>query len=214
MALPRTLSFLRQGTGSQVLEVYLDPLCPFSAKIEKSLTANVIPHLSGGGKYDGKLSVIARLYPQPFHYMSAIVVEAMIVFGQLYPNLFWPYTTAIFDNQRTFFNVPANTLTPNTVRDQLSEIAVDVLEKNGKLGQGPKSQVFGQFRDKIDVKASSDGHINGGNDGTVDMKYLIKLGRQNAVHVTPTAFFDGLKDDSVSSSWGKEEWDKYLTAKL
>jgi hypothetical protein len=26
----------------------------------------------------------------------------------------------------------------------------------------------------------------------------------------PTALFDGLKDDSVSSSWGKDDWEKWL----
>jgi hypothetical protein len=42
----------------------------------------------------------------------------------------------------------------------------------------------------------------------------VKIGRQNGIHVTPTVLFDGLKEDSVSSSWGQEEWNKFLTAKL
>lgn len=41
-------------------------------------------------------------------------------------------------------------------------------------------------------------------------KSAVKIGRQNGIHVTPTALFDGLKEDSVSSSWGKEEWEKFL----
>lgn len=27
----------------------------------------------------------------------------------------------------------------------------------------------------------------------------------------PTALFDGLIDNSVSSSWGKDEWEKFLS---
>jgi hypothetical protein len=27
----------------------------------------------------------------------------------------------------------------------------------------------------------------------------------------PTVLFDGLKEDSVSSSWGKDEWEKFLS---
>jgi hypothetical protein len=28
--------------------------------------------------------------------------------------------------------------------------------------------------------------------------------------IQPTVLFDGLKEDSVSSSWGREEWEKFL----
>jgi hypothetical protein len=48
---------------------YLDPLCPFSAKITRSLTENVIPLLRGG-KYDGQLSLIPRIYPQPLYVLT------------------------------------------------------------------------------------------------------------------------------------------------
>lgn len=40
---------------------------------------------------------------------------------------------------------------------------------------------------------------------------IVKIGRQNSIHVTPTAVFDGLVENSVSSSWGKEDWEKFLT---
>jgi hypothetical protein len=124
-------------------------------------------------------------------------------------------------------------------------LALTVLEKEGKLPKGPKSQVFGELRDKLEVKRGSDGTSNGGNAATLGMKHLsrfsffmaispdqlisdiVKIGRQNGVHVTvsipyeglyeadlssqPTVLFDGLKEDSVSSSWGSSEWDKFLS---
>jgi hypothetical protein len=43
---------------------YIDILCPYSAKIFRSLTDNVIPLVSQGGKYAGKLSVVTWIYPQ------------------------------------------------------------------------------------------------------------------------------------------------------
>ena len=46
---------------------YLDPLCPFCAKISTSLTTNVLPLLEKGGEYDGQLSLTARLYAQPLY---------------------------------------------------------------------------------------------------------------------------------------------------
>jgi hypothetical protein len=36
-------------------------------------------------------------------------------------------------------------------------------------------------------------------------------GRQNGIHFTPTVLLNGLEDGSVSSSFGKEDWDKYLS---
>ncbi|WVQ83805.1 hypothetical protein IAT38_005949 [Cryptococcus sp. DSM 104549] len=205
MALPRSLTFLRQGVGSQALEVYLDPLCPFSAKITRSLTANVLPLISKGGKYDGKLHLIPRLYMQPFHYYGAFAIEALLVFGARYPSHFWAYLVEVFEHQSEYFNQPASEMTPSQARDKLVHLAVDVLESKGAV-EGPKSKVFGELRDALDNKGSP----NGGNEATDGVKHTLKIGRQNGVHVTPTVLFDGLKEDSVSSSWGKEEWEKFL----
>lgn len=44
--------------------------------------------------------------------------------------------------------------------------------------------------------------------------WLVKLGRQNGIHVTPTAVWDGLAASDVSSSWGEEEWGKFLEARV
>ncbi|OCF38885.1 hypothetical protein I317_07334 [Kwoniella heveanensis CBS 569] len=209
MALQPSLNFLRQGNGPNSLEIYLDALCPFSAKITRSLSENVLPLILKGGKYEGKLNLIARLYPQPFHYYAVFHTEALIVFGQLYPDLFWDYLTVIFDTQAEYFNQPSASLTPSEARDKLVHLAVDLLEKKGK-SNGPKSKVFGELRDKLEVKSSP----NGGNEATDGFKYGLKVGRQNGIQVTPTAVFNGLKEDAVSSSWGKEEWEKFLSEKL
>ena len=39
----------------------------------------------------------------------------------------------------------------------------------------------------------------------MSQKLQIKLGRQNGIHVTPTAVLDGLVDGSVSSSFGTDD---------
>ncbi|KAK4685881.1 hypothetical protein P7C73_g4254, partial [Tremellales sp. Uapishka_1] len=231
MAVPRSLSFLRIGTGAQGLEVYLDPLCPFSAKMTKSLTTNVLPLLSKGGKYDGQLSLIARIYPQPFHYLGSIHTEALLVFGAAYPGLFWTYLSAvrlapplchvhvrgiadvrsaqIMETQETYYNQKAAKLTIDEVRDQLVHLAIKTLEEEHAIS-GPTSKVYGDLRAKLEVTTSP----NGGNEATAGLKHTVKIGRQNGIHVTPTVLFDGLKEDSVSSSWGKDEWEKFLKEKL
>lgn len=49
---------------------------------------------------------------------------------------------------------------------------------------------------------------------TADLKLQVKLGRQNGIHVTPTVLLDGLVDGSVSSSFGAEEWGKWVEEKI
>lgn len=44
---------------------YLEPLCPFSAKMARSLAANVVPQITKGGKYEGQVQLIVRIYAQP-----------------------------------------------------------------------------------------------------------------------------------------------------
>lgn len=143
-----------------------------------------------------------------------------------------------------FKNGPSSDLTANQVRDKLTEIAMKVLEENKKLGSGPKSQAYGEFRSRL----TPDPKGNGGSEGFADFKHCstsiisflgcIMLVKALTVHsqnrstewypcdrklwdtekscnsqltVQPTVLFDGLKEDSVSSSWGKEEWERFLS---
>jgi hypothetical protein len=39
---------------------------------------------------------------------------------------------------------------------------------------------------------------------------LLQVGRQNSIHVTPTVLWNGLVDNSVSSSFGQKEWAEFL----
>jgi hypothetical protein len=58
-------------------------------------------------------------------------------------------------------------LTGNQVRDKLTDIALKVLEDNKRLGSGPKSKAFGEFRSRL----SPDPKGNGGNEGTEGFKH-------------------------------------------
>ncbi|KAJ7827685.1 hypothetical protein B0H14DRAFT_3873624 [Mycena olivaceomarginata] len=44
--------------------------------------------------------------------------------------------------------------------------------------------------------------------------YTIKFSRQNGIHVSPTALWDGLVANEISSSWGEQEWMDFLLAKV
>lgn len=55
---------------------------------------------------------------------------------------------------------------------------------------------------------------NSGNKVSNDLKWCIKLGRQNGIHVSPTVLIDGIRDDGVSSGWDLDQWKEYLKSKL
>lgn len=93
------------------------------------------------------------------------------MFGQTNPRLFWQYLLAVHSTGTTFYNRPAASLTLSSLRDKLVEIAVQVLDKNEAGGKGPKSKIFGELRDALEVKASD----NGGNEGTEGLKYSRQL---------------------------------------
>lgn len=85
------------------------------------------------------------------------------------------------EEQERWFDIPSKSLTSDQIRDQLSVVAGEVLEKRGV--KGPNSKLVGEVRDKLALK----GTPNGGTDATNDLKWFIKLGRQNAIHVTVSA---------------------------
>jgi hypothetical protein len=123
-----------------------------------------------------------------------IHTEALLVFGTHHPDLFWQYLLAVslparrgscqvYDTQREFFNVPSQEMTISQARDSLTDLALGVLDKSGKLGSGPRSQAYGEFRDRLEVKVGQDGAINGGNEALNLMKHASKVDAMNALMV-------------------------------
>ncbi|KAF9573947.1 hypothetical protein BGW38_008365, partial [Lunasporangiospora selenospora] len=55
---------------------------------------------------------------------------------------------------------------------------------------------------------------NAGNILINSLKYFIKLGRQNGIHVSPTALWDGLVENSISSGWSLEDWQTFFRNRL
>ncbi|KAL5487984.1 hypothetical protein ACEPAI_6092 [Sanghuangporus weigelae] len=55
---------------------------------------------------------------------------------------------------------------------------------------------------------------NGGIAVTDELKYNIKFGRQNGIHVSPTVLWDGLVANEISSSWTEQDWNDFFKAKV
>jgi hypothetical protein len=62
----------------------------------------------------------------------------------------------------------------------------------------------------IPDKPTADGSVNVGNAVTNDLKVLIKMNRLVGVHVSPTVIYDGVVENSISSSFTGEQWAAWL----
>ncbi|CDO73815.1 hypothetical protein BN946_scf185015.g144 [Trametes cinnabarina] len=182
------------------LDIFLDYVCPFSAKLALAIDGVLKPLFAPGGKYAGKVKVIFRNQVQPWHGSSTFVHEAGLAVARVAPEQFWTFSLALFANQREYYDIPVSTLTPTQIREKLAEL---VSESIGEDKAAP-------FKDLLTLKSTP----NGGVDVTDDLKYTIKFSRQNGIHVSPTVLWDGLIANEISSSWGEKEWTEFLEKKV
>ncbi|KAK7470201.1 hypothetical protein VKT23_001639 [Stygiomarasmius scandens] len=205
MALPpslRPLIIAGDISAPHTLDIFLDYVCPFSAKMSLAIDSVLRPLLGPGGKYEGKVKVIFRPQVQPWHATSTFVHEAGLAVARVSPQHYWPFSLALFKNQGDYFDQPSLTRTPLEIRGNLAKLAGDVI--------GPDSSLVKDFASLLEHKGSP----NGGNSITDDLKYTVKFSRQNGIHVSPTVLWDGLIANEISSSWGEKEWTEFLAAKV
>ncbi|KAG5648750.1 hypothetical protein DXG03_000097 [Asterophora parasitica] len=196
----RPLIVAGPADAPHTLDIFVDYVCPFSAKIALVIDGVLKPLFAPGGKYDGKVKVIARLQVQPWHASSTLTHESALAVARVSPDDFWPYSLALFKKQGDYFDIPTSTLTPLQVRESLAQLAAQVI---------PRDKVD-EFKELLKLKSTP----NGGNAVTDDFKYTIKFSRQNSIHVSPTVLWDGLVASEISSSWGVKEWSEFLAAKV
>ncbi|KAI4225740.1 MAG: hypothetical protein L6R36_003703 [Xanthoria steineri] len=180
------------------LELFLDYVCPYSAKMFLTLASSVLPLLPE--KYPGKLQLIFRQQIQPWHPSSTLTHEAGVAVLRLAPEKFYPFSRTLFERQKEFFDVSVVKETRNETYRRLARLA-------GEVGVDEK-EVYGLL--EVGEKAGEDGGLNGGNGVTDDVKVLVKVNRLTGVHVTPTVLFNGVEENSISSSFTGEQWKKWL----
>ncbi|KAK0661061.1 hypothetical protein DIS24_g2938 [Lasiodiplodia hormozganensis] len=180
------------------LELYLDYVCPFSKKMFTTIYDHVLPTIKS--KYDSKLQIIFRQQIQPWHPSSTLVHEAGAAVLRLAPAKFYDFSKALFDQQTDFFDVKVVNETRNNTYKRLAKIAAGV-------GLDEK-EVYGLL--EISDKPGPDGSLNSGNKVTDDVKVMVKTNRLVGIHVTPTVVFNGVVENSISSSFTKEQWEEWL----
>ncbi|KAJ6784246.1 hypothetical protein PWT90_09573 [Aphanocladium album] len=178
--------------ATHTLELYLDYTCPFSAKLFRALQTVVMPLVQANPAWSKNLAVIFRQQVQPWHPSSTLTHEAGLAVLQLQPAKFWEFSAALFDAQKTFFDINVVNETRNETYKRLAKIA-------GGVGVD-EAQVYKLLA--IPDKAESQDALNVGNAVTNDLKVVTKMNRLIGVHVTPTGVFDGVVQD-IGSSWGE-----------
>ncbi|KAL2041518.1 hypothetical protein N7G274_005900 [Stereocaulon virgatum] len=180
------------------VELYLDYVCPFSAKMFNTLHQSVLPLVTE--KYASKVQFIFRQQIQPWHPSSTLVHEAGAAVLRLSPDKFWPFSAALFEHQKEYFDV-------NVVHESRNETYKRLAKLAGSVGMD-ESKVFGLL--EISDKPGDDGSLNQGNQVTDDVKLMVKANRRVGVHVTPTVLFNGIEEGSISSGFTGEQWDEWL----
>lgn len=106
----------------------------------------------------------------------------------------------LFEEAESFYDVNVVNETRNNTYERLAKIA-------GRAGIDEKAVLKLLW---IDDKPGEGGALNVGNGVTNDIKVLVKVNRMQGVHVTPTVVFDGVVENSISSSFSAEQWVEWL----
>ncbi|MCJ1468952.1 hypothetical protein MMC07_007582 [Pseudocyphellaria aurata] len=173
------------------LELYLDYVCPFSAKLFNTLYSSILPSLPD--RYPN-LRLIFRQQIQPWHPSSTLCHEAGAAVLRLDPENFWPFSAELFKAQTEFFD-------ENVVRETRNETYGRLAKVAGKVGVN-ESDILKLLQ--VSDKPAEDGSLNVGNGVTDDVKFLVKAStnRLTSVH--------GAVEGSISSSFTAEQWEEWL----
>jgi hypothetical protein len=152
----------------------------FSAKMFNTIYTGVQPIVAK--KYSSKLQIIFRqqvqVFPshlaipslltpqiQPWHPSSTLTHEAAAAVLKLDSSKFWPFSAALFADQKSYFDVNVVNETRNQTYARLAKLA-------GSVGVD-ESKVLQLLT--VSDKPGEDGSLNIGNGVTNDVKLMVKV---------------------------------------
>jgi len=191
---PGALGFpLTTAGGAVVVELFLDLICPFSAKM-------FCTRFDGGvlEQYGQTVSFVLHQVPQPWHPQGSWVHEAVLAASEVCPDKYPAYVRAVYKAflEGSFTDAATWDSTRADVYDELLKLAKAV----GGIDTAKMRKLL----------TLQEGGANSGTKCTQAIKWAVKFHRVRAVHVTPTVFVNGLEAGVVSSGWSADEWLKFL----
>jgi protein-disulfide isomerase len=167
----------------------------------KTFHESVAPGIKKNPRLASKVQVIFRQQIQPWHPSSTLTHEAGLAVQRLAPTRFYDFSRALFQDQKSYFDVNVVNETRNNTYRRLAKLAAS--------SAGVKEdQVYEMLA--VPDKPSESGELNVGNQVTNDLKVITKMARLVGVHVTPTVIFDGVVNNDISSSWTGDQWLQWL----
>ena len=127
-------------------------------------------------KYPAKVQFLFRQQIQPWHPSSTLVHEAGAAVLRLAPDKFWPFSEALFEHQKEYFDV-------NVVHEARNDTYKRLAKLAGTVGL-EESKVFELL--EISDKPGEGGSLNSGNKVTDDIKMMVKVSK-----------FAGIQDDKI-----------------
>ncbi|KAK3393567.1 hypothetical protein B0H63DRAFT_20102 [Podospora didyma] len=201
LVFPDTAVTASEDAPLHTIELYLDYVCPFSAKLFNTVHRTVAPAIRADPSLSSKVQFIFRQQVQPWHPSSTLVHEAGVAILRLAPSKFWDFSAALFKDQKSFFDVSVVNESRNETYRRLAQLGADSTGVSA-------SEIFKLIA--IPAQAADDGSLNVGNAVTNDLKVIVKMARLVGVHVSPTVIFDGVVANDISSSWTGEQWSEWL----
>ena len=147
------------------VELYLDYVCPFSAKMFKTVYDSVFPLVETN--YADKVQFIFRQQIQPWHPSSTLTHEAGAAVLRLAPTKFYEFSNSLFKHQAEYFDVNVVHETRNETYHRLAKLADGVGIEGGRLLDLLK----------VSDKPGDDGSLNAGNAVTNDVKLMVKVSK-------------------------------------
>ncbi len=170
------------GHGELVLEIFLEPTCPFSKRAFTKLQ----PLLSAVGA--SELTIKIRFLSQPWHLFSAVVTRCILAAtategGQ---EVGLRVMQVVFENREGFV------CRDHCAGPNLNRRPADIGDHSAQLSGIDVSEAF-----KLDSVTRA-------------VKWHTKYARQNGVHSSPSFAINGLVNDAMGSGQSIEEWAQLL----
>lgn len=186
---------LGSSTATNLLEIYLDFVCPYSKRAFDRLYKEVIPMAQQ--KFP-QVAFQFRHQIQSWHPQTVPVHEAAMAVHDLDPSKFYPFAQLLFDHIEDFYDDKQWDVSRKDLNVYLSQLA-------SQVGVDPK-----EFLNRVS-RIEKPGEHNTGNACTTRLKIAMRITRQNGVHVSPTIVSNGLVYADYSSAWTLGDWEAFLT---